>query len=231
MPTAPDHGLLRDPRHSRSDLPGRPGGGHGPRAFVQDVSVDVPGRAHDMRYDAALNGSARDFVRRWIRRHEKPTFAFAPGLLLIGLLGWDGQFADPVSGAGPPGAIGGDKHAVDGMASGFLLPHIRVTGGELLLGLERCLIGFPVALRWPSRLSAAPSMPYIVVSQVIPKLALMPLFIVWFGFGMTSTVVITALICFFPLMENTLTGLQQVDPQRVNFSACSAPAAGRRSCA
>ena len=49
-------------------------------------------------------------------------------------------------------------------------------------------------------------MPYVVISQVIPKLALMPLFIVWFGFGMTSTVVITALICFFPLMENTLTG-------------------------
>ena len=45
--------------------------------------------------------------------------------------------------------------------------------------------------------------PYVVVSQVIPKLALAPLFIVWFGFGMTSTVVITALICFFPLMENT----------------------------
>jgi NitT/TauT family transport system permease protein len=37
---------------------------------------------------------------------------------------------------------------------------------------------------------------------------------VWFGFGMTSTVVITALICFFPLMENTLTALQQIDPQK-----------------
>jgi NitT/TauT family transport system permease protein len=60
-------------------------------------------------------------------------------------------------------------------------------------------------------------MPYVVTSQVVPKLALMPLFIVWFGFGMTSTVVITALICFFPLMENTLTGLQQVDPQRVEL--------------
>ena len=59
--------------------------------------------------------------------------------------------------------------------------------------------------------------PYVVVSQVIPKLALMPLFIVWFGFGMTSTVVITALICFFPLMENTVTSLQQVDPQRLEL--------------
>ena len=38
--------------------------------------------------------------------------------------------------------------------------------------------------------------------------------IVWFGFGMTSTIVITALICFFPLLENTLTGLQSVPPEK-----------------
>ena len=60
-------------------------------------------------------------------------------------------------------------------------------------------------------------MPYVVVSQVVPKLALMPLFIVWFGFGLTSTVVITALICFFPLMENTMTGLAQVPPERLEL--------------
>lgn len=56
--------------------------------------------------------------------------------------------------------------------------------------------------------------PYIIASQVVPKLALAPLFIVWFGFGMTSTVVITALICFFPLLENTLTGLDHIDPNK-----------------
>ncbi len=56
--------------------------------------------------------------------------------------------------------------------------------------------------------------PYIIASQVVPKLALGPLFIIWFGFGMTSTVVITALICFFPLLENTMTGLQHIDPQK-----------------
>jgi len=56
--------------------------------------------------------------------------------------------------------------------------------------------------------------PYVIASQVVPKLALGPLFIVWFGFGLTSTVVITALICFFPLLENTLTGLGRVDPHK-----------------
>jgi NitT/TauT family transport system permease protein len=60
-------------------------------------------------------------------------------------------------------------------------------------------------------------MPYVVASQVVPKLALAPLFIVWFGFGTFPTVVITALICFFPLLENTLTALGQVDAQRLEL--------------
>jgi NitT/TauT family transport system permease protein len=106
-----------------------------------------------------------------------------------------------------------------GLASGYFWPHIRATGLELVLGLGiGCVIGFAsgIAMAESTRLRGL-LMPYVVVSQVIPKLALMPLFIVWFGFGMTSTVVITALICFFPLMENTLTALQQVQPERVEL--------------
>jgi NitT/TauT family transport system permease protein len=52
---------------------------------------------------------------------------------------------------------------------------------------------------------------------VVPKLALAPLFIVWFGFGTLPIVVMTALICFFPLLENTATSLQSVDPQRLEL--------------
>jgi NitT/TauT family transport system permease protein len=106
-----------------------------------------------------------------------------------------------------------------GLASGYFWPHIRATALELVLGLGiGCVIGFAsgIAMAESTRLRGL-LMPYVVVSQVIPKLALMPLFIVWFGFGMTSTVVITSLICFFPLMENTLTALQQVQPERVEL--------------
>jgi NitT/TauT family transport system permease protein len=60
-------------------------------------------------------------------------------------------------------------------------------------------------------------MPYVVISQVVPKLALAPLFIVWFGFGMWPTVVMTALICFFPLLENTATSMQQVDANKLEL--------------
>ena len=107
----------------------------------------------------------------------------------------------------------------NGLASGYFWPHIAATGLELVLGLAvGCLIGFATGVAMAeSKVLRGLLMPYVVVSQVIPKLALMPLFIVWFGFGMTSTVVITALICFFPLMENTLTSLQQVSPERIEL--------------
>ena len=104
----------------------------------------------------------------------------------------------------------------DGLTVGFLWPHIWVTAVEALLGFGLgCAIGFVAGvllgeidflrrLLWP----------YVLASQVVPKLALGPIFIVWFGFGMTSTIVITALICFFPQLENTLTGLQSVPPEK-----------------
>ena len=106
-----------------------------------------------------------------------------------------------------------------GLSTGYLWPHIRTTGLELILGLSiGCLIGFVGGVVMAeSAVLHRVLKPYVVISQVVPKLALAPLFIVWFGFGMTSTVVMTALICFFPLMENTMTSLQQVDRQRLEL--------------
>lgn len=107
----------------------------------------------------------------------------------------------------------------NGLRSGYFWPHLMHTGTELLLGLALgCFAGLlgGIALGESAFLRRL-LFPYVLVSQVVPKLALAPLFIVWFGFGMTSTVVITALICFFPLMENTLTGLQQVEPRKLEL--------------
>ncbi len=106
-----------------------------------------------------------------------------------------------------------------GLATGYFWPHIRATLQALLLGLVAgsaigLLAGMALA---ESELLERVLKPYVVVSQVVPKLALAPLFVLWFGFGMLPTVLITALICFFPLMENTLTGLRQVDAQRLQL--------------
>jgi NitT/TauT family transport system permease protein len=54
--------------------------------------------------------------------------------------------------------------------------------------------------------------PMVVAFQVIPKVALVPLFVIWFGFGMTSKVIIAAILAFFPIMLNVLLGVRSVDP-------------------
>lgn len=107
----------------------------------------------------------------------------------------------------------------NGVATGYFWPHMRATLSALLLGLAGggvagLLMGMALA---ESALLERVFRPYVVVSQVVPKLALAPLFVLWFGFGIAPTALITGLICFFPLMENTLTGLKHVDPQRLQL--------------
>jgi NitT/TauT family transport system permease protein len=141
-------------------------------------------------------------------------------LLAALLLAWEAAcrtLAIPALVLPPPSAI---AHALwQGLASGYFRPHLAATSLELLLGvLAGSLFGFGAGLALGEHATLRRLlMPYVVASQVVPKLALAPLFVLWFGFGMTSTVVITALICFFPLMENTLTALQQVPAERLEL--------------
>lgn len=104
----------------------------------------------------------------------------------------------------------------DGLVSGYFLPHIYRTASEVVLGLLiGTLLGMLVGIVMGEiEILRRILLPYVIASQAIPKLALAPLFILWFGFGMTSKVVITALICFFPLMENTITSIQQTDSNK-----------------
>ena len=59
--------------------------------------------------------------------------------------------------------------------------------------------------------------PFIIMFQSLPKVALAPLIVIWFGLGLTSKVVNAALIAFFPLMVNTIAGLRSADEDRVNL--------------
>jgi len=58
--------------------------------------------------------------------------------------------------------------------------------------------------------------PYVVLVQSMPKVALAPLIIVWFGYEIESKIVMVALICFFPVFINTLTGIRQADPELID---------------
>lgn len=57
--------------------------------------------------------------------------------------------------------------------------------------------------------------PYIVVFQTLPKVALAPLFVAWLGFGLSSKIGLAAAIAFFPVLINTMVGLQSVPADSV----------------
>ncbi|MGC9468591.1 MAG: ABC transporter permease [Anaerolineae bacterium] len=101
------------------------------------------------------------------------------------------------------------------LRDGTLVFHTRVTLLEMALGL---LTGTAVALIFGyavahSRVVAYLLEPIIVVSQAVPIVALAPLLTVWFGSGLTSKVVVCALIVFFPILVNVTTGLKTIDPE------------------
>ncbi|OMP66045.1 ABC transporter permease [Domibacillus epiphyticus] len=107
----------------------------------------------------------------------------------------------------------------EGLSSGYFTPHIVRTTLEILLGLfAGSLFGFVIGILMGESVFLRKLLfPYVIASQAVPKLALAPLFILWFGFDMTSKVVITALICFFPLLENTVTSIQYIDKQKIEL--------------
>lgn len=107
----------------------------------------------------------------------------------------------------------------EGLSNGYFFPHIVRTVSEVMLGLfAGSIFGVVIGLLMgESSFLRQWLHPYVIASQAVPKLALAPLFILWFGFGMTSKVVITALICFFPLLENTLSAIQQVEHNKLEL--------------
>jgi NitT/TauT family transport system permease protein len=91
--------------------------------------------------------------------------------------------------------------------------HVWVTiaetlGGFAIAAIGGVLLGVAVGkLRWLERTLN----PFIIASQVVPKVALVPLFIVWFGFGSTSKIIVSAVIAFFPIFTNTVLGVKSID--------------------
>jgi len=105
------------------------------------------------------------------------------------------------------------------MRDGTLWHHTRSTLLEVFLGLALGLsvatvMGYLLAKSQPlERLIS----PYIVASQAIPIVALAPLLVIWFGFGLPSKVVVCALIVFFPVLVNTIVGLRSVERELVDL--------------
>ena len=115
------------------------------------------------------------------------------------------------------------------LTSGLLWRHMGTTLQEAGLGFLLALalglvLGYALT-RW--RLLASVLSPYIAASQAVPVIAIAPLLILWFGLGLLPKVLICALIVFFPILINTMVGLQTVDRALIEAAHTFGAGAGR----
>lgn len=105
-------------------------------------------------------------------------------------------------------------------ASGEIWPHLATTGRELALGY---VIGVALGVAGGYMLGRAPRAasifePYVMAFYGIPKIALAPLFIIWFGIGIWSKVALAATMVFFLVFYNVFMGVRSVDRELVSLT-------------
>jgi NitT/TauT family transport system permease protein len=105
------------------------------------------------------------------------------------------------------------------VASGAVFVHVGITLTEILLGfaigaVTAFVLGALIALFRPIDRMLYP---YIIAVQAVPKVALAPLLVIWFGFGLESKILMTAVIAFFPILVNTVVGLRHVEQDRLDL--------------
>ena len=102
---------------------------------------------------------------------------------------------------------------------GDLKEHIFIT-------LYEAIVGFAIAISLSLILSILMDSfaiikkaiyPLLIISQTIPIVALAPLFVIWFGFGLLPKIIVVILVCFFPIVISLLDGLQSIDPDMLNL--------------
>ncbi|MEP7275377.1 MAG: ABC transporter permease [Betaproteobacteria bacterium] len=160
---------------------------------------------------AAAPGAA---IAAWLRKRGGAIVVF-----LLLLLAW--EFAVRLTGIKeyllpPPSRVWTEfwKRHDTVMASAW------VTTQEIVAGyLLAVVVSIPLAL-WIaySRFMEDAVYPVIVFLQIVPKIAIAPLFIIWFGFGFTPKLLVVFLLSFFPIIVAGIAGFKSVDPDVMDFA-------------
>ena len=105
------------------------------------------------------------------------------------------------------------------MADGTFIWDLAVTMKEVLIGFfSGSSVGFLLALVISEfRRVRTILYPYVIAFQAVPKTAVAPMFLIWFGFGIESKVALVVSVVFFPVLINTLLGLERTDPDQLEM--------------
>lgn len=166
----------------------------------------------DVTRAAVDDVTASTLARRpsWFRRHEGALLPIAAVIVILTCWEAYGRVVgfNPLFFSYPSGIWEG---FVD-LAEGPLVDDLRVSGQEFAVGVGFALSGIPLGMLIGSirRLRLALD-PVINGLYATPTLALTPLFVIWFGLGITSKVAIVTIMAFFPLIISTIEGVKTVD--------------------
>jgi NitT/TauT family transport system permease protein len=171
--------------------------------------------AYPIPEDASLKAAARrarreQFVHRLV--------VLLPGIVLILFWQWaSGRLIREIY-VSKPSAVA--ERLYELFSSGEIYPHLWVTGQELVLGYTIGVAGGVLggyALGRSLRLSRIFE-PYVMAFYGVPKIALAPLFIIWFGIGVWSKVALASIMVFFLVFYNVFSGVRSVDRELVNLT-------------
>jgi len=101
-----------------------------------------------------------------------------------------------------------------------VMPGAGVTTREILAGyILAVIVSVPLALAIAySRFMEQSVYPVIVFLQIVPKIAIAPLFIIWFGFGFTPKLLLVFLLSFFPIVVSSIAGFKGADRDVMDFA-------------
>ncbi|HWW47200.1 MAG TPA: ABC transporter permease [Xanthobacteraceae bacterium] len=173
-----------------------------------------------------------DVTNRMFRSGKRASFLFNLALPVAAacaiLLAWElcvALMEVPPYILAPPSVIG--ERIVSDFRSGEVIPHLTTTLTEVVTGI---VIAAILGLTLGTMIGIFPIIdkmlyPIILVIQTIPKVAVAPLMIIWFGYGMSSKIVTAALLAFFPVLVNVVVGIKTVDPRRITLMRmlCATP--------
>ena len=175
----------------------------------QPTSAETSAEEANLLREAA-EGRRRANIRRSIDRLVLTIGVFGLWELVVAI-GWIHPFF-----VSQPSKIVFDLYEL--IFTGYIFWHFAITMYEALTGLAIGVVlgvatGFAAALS--VRVSDA-MQPLIVAFNSMPRVAIAPLFIIWFGFGPTSKIALAALVVYFIIFFNTFSGMRSVDPVLMN---------------
>jgi NitT/TauT family transport system permease protein len=154
----------------------------------------------------------------WARNEHALLGTFSMGVFLVFwemsvVLGW----VNPLFTSAPSRIL---RTGYEMFADGSIYPHLQVSGYEFIVGYGTAIIiGVPlgILMGWYGRVNAVLD-PFVSALYATPRIALLPLVMIWFGIGLMSKVAIVFLGAIFPILVNTITGVRTVNADFVKVA-------------